>query len=105
MLIFKSGQNFSLSQNMPDIEQLDLDLSWEPVAEAWTLDASAFALTDEAMVRSDADFIFYNQPQLADGGIELQGDGRRFRVTLQQLPAAVVRIAFAATLDAPADAT
>ena len=99
MLTFQAGQNFSLSQKTPGIEQVDLELSWEPAEGPWTLDASAFALTAEGRVRSDGDFIFYNQPTLADGGIQLQAEGRCFAVRLAELPADIVRVAIAVTLD------
>lgn len=105
MLTFQAGQNVSLSQKTPGIEQVDLDLSWEPAQGPWTLDASAFALTVDGQVRSDADFIFYNQPELAGGGIQLEQEGRRFAVRLAELPAAIARVAFTVTLDAPAGET
>ncbi|HSA47593.1 MAG TPA: virulence factor SrfC family protein, partial [Candidatus Competibacteraceae bacterium] len=100
MLTFQAGQNFSLSQKTPGIQQVDLDLSWEPAEGPWMLDASAFALTAEGKVRNDGDFIFYNQPALADGGIDLEQEGRRFAVRLAELPADIIRIAIAVTLEA-----
>ena len=100
MLTFQAGQNFSLSQKTPGIEQVDLDLSWEPAEGPWMPDVSAFALTAEGQVRNDGDFIFYNQPALADGGINLEQEGRRFAVRLADLPPDIARIAIAVTLDA-----
>lgn len=100
MLTFQAGQNFSLSQQTPGIQQVDLDLSWEPTGGSWTLDASAFALTNQGRVRNDGDFIFYNQPTLMDGGIQLEQEGRRFAVRFADLPPDIARIAIAVTLDA-----
>ncbi len=100
MLTFQAGQNFSLSQKTPGIEQVDLDLSWEPAEGPWMLDASAFALTAEGQVRNDGDFIFYNQPMLIGGGIQLQQESRRFAVRLADLPPDIARIAIAIALDA-----
>src|SRR5690606_22702016 len=40
------------------------------------LDASAFLLTANGKVRSDADFIFYNQMRAVDGSVEHTGDNR-----------------------------
>jgi len=100
VLTFQAGQNFSLSQKTPGIQRVDLDLSWEPAEGSWTLDASAFALTAQGRVRSDGDFVFYNQPALADGGMVLEQEGRRFAITLANLPADIARVAIAVTLDA-----
>ena len=94
MLTFQAGQNFSLSQKTPGIQQVDLDLSWEPAEGSWMLDASAFALTDQGRVRGDGDFIFYNQPDLAGGGIRLEQGEVRLQAVFQQsrhLPGSLVR--------------
>ncbi|MDQ5908436.1 MAG: hypothetical protein QG599_527 [Pseudomonadota bacterium] len=105
MLTFQAGQNFSLSQKTPGIQRVDLDLSWEPAEGSWTLDASAFALTAQGQVRNDGDFVFYNQPELAGGGVQLQQEGRRFAITLADLPADIARVAIAVTLDAESGQT
>jgi tellurite resistance protein TerA len=78
------------------------------VAFAWTpaagrdvdADASAYLLTASGKVRSDADMIFYNQPQGGSGGISfLSGSGRgAFEVDLQRLPAEIERIVFCVTV-------
>ena len=102
MLTFQAGQNLSLSQQNPGIQLVELSLSWEPADGPWTLDASAFALTDQGAVRGDEDFIFYNQPTLAGNGITLQGNGQQFAVRLADLPAVIARVAIAVTLDAEA---
>ncbi len=75
---------------------------WAPSVPADQIDISAFLLGGNDKVRSDADFIFYNQPATPDGSICLldqQTDsrgGRRqsFRIQLQQLPADVNNVAF-----------
>ncbi|MCC9000873.1 MAG: TerD family protein, partial [Candidatus Contendobacter sp.] len=100
MLTFQAGQNLSLSQQTPGLQHLELELSWEPADGSWTLDASAFALTAQSRVRSDGDFIFYNQPALPDGSLQLEPDGRRFTVRLAALPIEVEKVAIALTLDA-----
>ena len=100
MLTFQAGQNLSLSQQTPGLQHLELELSWEPADAPLTLDVGAFALTAQSRVRSDADFIFYNQSALPDGGLQLEPDGRRFTVRLSTLPIAVEKIAIALTLDA-----
>jgi len=100
VLTFQAGQNLSLSQQTPGLQHIELELSWESADDPWTLDAGAFALTAQSRVRGDGDFIFYNQPMLPGGGLQLEPDGRRFSVRLAALPAAVEKIAIALTLDA-----
>jgi tellurite resistance protein TerA len=93
------GQNFSISKHSPAPAAVDIALSWEPASTPLTIDANAFALTAAGKVRSDNDFIFYNQLTLAGGGIERASDGRRFTVRFAQLPAAIEKIAIALTID------
>ena len=100
MLTFQAGQNLSLSQQNPGIQLVELTLSWEPADGPRTLDASAFALTDQGTVRGDGDFIFYNQPALAGNGVTLQGNGQQFAIRLADLPTAIARVAIVVTLDA-----
>jgi tellurite resistance protein TerA len=93
------GQNFSISKHSPAPAAVDLALSWEPASTPLIIDANAFALTAEGKVRSDGDFIFYNQLTLAGGGLERASDGRRFTVHFARLPAVIEKIAIALTLD------
>jgi tellurite resistance protein TerA len=62
------------------------------------IDTSAFALNSQGKVRGDGDFIFYNQPELAGGGIKRAADGKRFDIDFEQLPAAVEKIALTLTI-------
>ena len=52
-------------------------LGWDERATdgaAFDLDASAFILSAQGRVRSDADFIFYNNLRSGDGSVEHLGD-------------------------------
>lgn len=100
MLTFQAGQNVSLSQQSPGLQGVELELNWEPADGPWTLDASAFALTEQSRVRGDGDFVFYNQPALPDGGLTLEPEGRRFTVRFAALPEAIAKVAIALALDA-----
>ncbi len=100
MLTFQAGQNLSLNQQAPGIRIVEVELGWEPAEGPWTLDAGAFALTTQGRVRGDEDFVFYNQPTLSEGGLQLDPAGRRFTVNLAELPAGIATIAIALTLDA-----
>jgi tellurite resistance protein TerA len=93
------GQNLSITRHPAAPAAVEIELSWEPTTTPLTLDSSAFALTGQGQVRDDGDFVFYNQPALAGGGIQRGGDGRTFTVTFAQLPAGIERIVIALTLD------
>ncbi|HRD66189.1 MAG TPA: TerD family protein [Candidatus Competibacter sp.] len=93
------GQNFSITKQSPATTAAEIVLGWEPSNTALTIDSSAFALTAQGKVRSDDDFVFYNQPALPGGGIQRAGDGRTFTVAFAQLPPAIERIVVALTID------
>ena len=99
MLTFQAGQNLSLNQQAPGIRLVEVELGWEPADSPLTLDAGGFALTAQNQVRGDADFIFYNQPALPGGSLQLDTTGRRFTVKLAELPVDIATIAIALTLD------
>lgn len=93
------GQNFSISKLSPAPTAVEIALVWEPSGTPLTLDSSAFALNAQGKVRGDEDFVFYNQPSLAGGGIQRAGDGRAFTVNFGQLPPAIEKIVVALTVD------
>ncbi|WP_241387512.1 TerD family protein [Rhodococcus sp. CH91] len=93
-------------QNMPlptDVSHIDIVLGW---TEAETeVDASALLLGDAGKVRSDADFVFYNQPESSDGSVRFLGNGAteegaqaRISVDLATVPEDVHTIALAGSL-------
>jgi tellurium resistance protein TerD len=64
------GANVSLSKSVPGLSNILVGLGWDARATngaAFDLDASVFMLSASGTVRSDADFIFFNQPASADG--------------------------------------
>ncbi len=66
--MLSKGQNVSLPA---EVEQIDVVLGWtESEVE---VDASALLLNAEGKVRSDEDFVFYNQPESTDGSIRFLG--------------------------------
>ncbi|MDS4026756.1 MAG: TerD family protein [Candidatus Contendobacter sp.] len=93
------GQNISLTQRQPAPATVAIVLAWEPAHTPLAIDSSAFALTSQGKVRGDGDFIFYNQPALAGGGIQRASDGRAFTVNFTALPAATERVVIALTID------
>lgn len=73
---------------------------------AFDLDAAAFLLNASGKVRSEADFVFYNN--LVGAGVQHTGDNRtgegegddeQLLVDLTQVPADVEKIAFTVTID------
>ena len=62
----RAGQNVALND-----DAITITISWRPSAN--DLDASAILLDHSGRVRSDADFVFYNQPTTPDGAIRHTG--------------------------------
>ncbi|MGW0036671.1 TerD family protein [Gordonia sp. NPDC003376] len=63
-------------------------------------DVSALLVTDQAVVRSDADFVFYNQP--SGPGVDLRpGPGRlgRLHIVTERVPAEISAVRMVLTLD------
>lgn len=104
------GQNVSLSKEAPGLTKVLVGLGWDARAtdgQDFDLDASAFLQGASGKVRSDADFIFYNQPKSSDGSIEHTGDNKTgagdgddesLKVDLAGVPADVQKIAFCVTI-------
>jgi stress response protein SCP2 len=85
---------------LPDgVGRLLVRLGW---AGGVDLDASALLLTASGKVRSDADFVFYNQPRSTDGSVTHQGKAGTvdsLQVDLAALPAEIETVAIAASTD------
>jgi len=106
----QKGGNVNLSKEAPGLSNLKLGLGWDVRATdgaAFDLDAVAFLLTSSGKVRSDADFIFYNNAKSSDGSVQHSGDNRTgegegddesLTVDLAKVPADVDRIALAVTI-------
>jgi tellurium resistance protein TerD len=104
------GGNVSLSKEAPGLKHIVIGLGWDLRATdgaAFDLDASAFLLNDGGKVRSDADFIFYNNKTSAEGAVEHlgdnltgegEGDDEQIKVSLDTVPADVTKIAVTVTI-------
>ncbi len=109
-LTLQKGGNLSLSKTDPTLTNVLIGLGWDPRAtdgQDFDLDASAFLLGANGKVRSEADFIFYNQLKSADGSVEHTGDNRTgagdgddevVKVDLARVPADVEKIVFVVTI-------
>ena len=106
----QKGGNVSLSKEAPGLTKMLIGLGWDVRATDgadFDLDGSAFLLNASGKVRSDADFIFYNQPKSDNGAVAHQGDNRTgegegddevIEVDLAAVPADVDKIAITVTI-------
>ncbi len=104
------GGNVSLTKSAPGLTNIVIGLGWDARATdgaGFDLDASAFLLAAAGKVRSDSDFIFFNQATSADGSVkhlgdnttgEGDGDDEQLTVDLAKVPADVDKIAIAVTI-------
>jgi tellurium resistance protein TerD len=104
------GGNLSLTKTDPTLKNIIIGLGWDarPTDGAdFDLDASAFMVKEDGKVRSDSDFIFYNQTKSTCGSVEHTGDNRTgagdgddesLIVILDKVPADIQRIVFTVTI-------
>jgi tellurium resistance protein TerD len=106
----QKGGNVNLSKAAPGLSAVALGLGWDVRAtdgDAFDIDASAFMLTADGKVRSDTDFIYFNNKKSTDGSIEHlgdnltgagEGDDETINVTLDGVPSDVDKIGFTVTI-------
>lgn len=73
----QKGQNISLNKEAPGMQEIHLGLGWDvrqSTGADFDVDAFVFGLGEDGKVVSDGYFIFYNQLQSPDGGIQHTGD-------------------------------
>lgn len=104
------GGNVSLSKEAPAMTRVLIGLGWDARATDgadFDLDASVFMLTAAGKVRSDADFIFYNQLKSTCASVEHTGDNKTgsgdgddeaVKVQLANVPAEITKLAFTVTI-------
>lgn len=104
------GGNVSLSKAAPGLKAVNVGLGWNPRStdgEAFDIDASVFLLNASGKVRSDSDFIFYNNLKSSDGSVEHTGDNRTgagdgddemVKVNLDTVPADMDKLVFGVTI-------
>ncbi|NOG32564.1 TerD family protein [Halomonas sp. TBZ9] len=104
------GGNVSLSKEAPGLKHVVVGLGWDPRVtdgQEFDLDASVFLCGEDGKVRSDTDFVFYNNKVGGDGSVEHQGDNRtgegdgddeQVKIDLSSVPADVKKLAFAVTI-------
>ena len=109
MSLIKGG-NVSLSKNAPGLTKIFVGLGWDVRATegaAFDLDASVFMLKEDNKVRSDSDFIFYNNLKSTCGSVEHMGDNRTgvgegddevIKMDLAGMPPEVARLSIGVTI-------
>lgn len=78
-LTLSKGSNLSLTKADPGLQLAMVGLGWDPrttAGDQFDLDASALLIGANGKVRSNDDFIFYNQLASKDGSVVHQGDNR-----------------------------
>ncbi|MBF0257422.1 MAG: TerD family protein [Desulfamplus sp.] len=71
------GGRLSLSKEAPGLSKIQIGLGWDERAtdgSEYDLDASVFLLNSAGKVRSDNDFVFYNNLKAINGAVEHMGD-------------------------------
>jgi tellurium resistance protein TerD len=106
----QKGGNVNLSKEAPGLTQMKVGLGWDVRATdgaAFDLDGVVFMVNPAGKVRSDGDFIFYNNLKSADGSVQHSGDNRTgagegddetVTIDLTKVPAEVDKIVFAVTI-------
>ncbi len=104
------GGNVSLSKEDPNLKKVIVGLGWDVRATdgaAYDLDASVFIVNEQNKVRSDSDFIFYNNLRSSDGSVEHtgdnltgegEGDDEQVKVDLEKIPSEVNKLVFSVTI-------
>lgn len=106
----QKGGRISLTKEAPTLNQVHVGLGWDERTTdgaEFDLDASAFLLNEQGKVRSDSDFIFYNQLESSDGSVRHTGDNRTgtgegddevLLLDLSRIPADIKKVAFTVTI-------
>ena len=104
------GGNVNLSKEAPGLNKIQVGLGWDARVTdgaAFDLDASCFLVKTDGKVRSDADFCFYNNKNVADGAVvhmgdnqtgDAEGDDETVKVELSKVPADVDKVVFSVTI-------
>ncbi|NNH71452.1 TerD family protein [Nocardia uniformis] len=98
--ILSKGQNVSLPG---DIERVDVVIGW--AESEIEVDASALLIGEDRKVRSDSDFVFYNQPESSDGSVRFLGSSAteggaqtRIAIDLSAIPDDIHTVALAGSV-------
>ena len=106
----QKGGNVNLSKEAPGLTNMVVGLGWDTRATdgaAFDLDGAIFLLDAQGKVRSDADFVFYNNLKSTDGSVVHSGDNttgagdgddETVTIDLSKVPADVDKVILAVTI-------
>jgi tellurium resistance protein TerD len=106
----QKGGNVNLSKEAPGLSKMIVGLGWDTRATdgaGFDLDGAVFLVNAEGKVRSDADFVFYNNLKSTDGSVVHSGDNttgagdgddETVTIDLAKVPADVEKVIFAVTI-------
>ncbi len=109
-VLLTKGSNVNLSKTAPNMKHALVGLGWDARSTdgaEFDLDASCFLLAPTGKVRTDSDFIFYNNLKSVDGSVLHTGDNRTgvgdgddeaLKIQLDKVPADVDRIPVVVTI-------
>lgn len=109
-ITLQKGGNVNLTKTDPNLRELLVGLGWDTRTSdgaGFDLDASLFMVQENGKVRSDADFIFYNQLTSTCGSVEHTGDNKTgagegddeaLKIKLAAVPPAITRLVIAVTI-------
>lgn len=105
------GQKVDLTKTNPGLTEVIVGLGWDvnkyDGQHDFDLDGSVFLLGANGLVRTETDFVFYNNPTGADGAVVHSGDNRTgegdgddesIEINLSKIPADVEKVAFTVTI-------
>ncbi|MGE7625082.1 TerD family protein [Viridibacillus sp. NPDC096237] len=107
----QKGQKVDLTKSNPGLTNLIVGLGWDTNkydgGGDFDLDSSVFLLGANGKVTAPEDFVFYNNTKGAGGAVEHSGDNltgagdgddETSKVSLNQIPATIERVAFTVTI-------
>ncbi|HEU5437609.1 MAG TPA: TerD family protein [Telluria sp.] len=106
----QKGGNVNLSKEAPGLSKMVIGLGWDTRSTdgaAFDLDGAVFLLNASGKVRSDADFVFYNNLKSTDGSVVHSGDNltgagdgddETVTIDLTKVPADIDKIAVGVTI-------
>ena len=106
----QKGGNVNLSKEAPGLSKMVVGLGWDTRATdgaGFDLDGAVFLVNAAGKVRSDADFVFYNNLKSTDGSVVHSGDNttgagdgddESVTIDLSKVPADIERVIVAVTI-------
>ncbi|WIF95270.1 TerD family protein [Caminicella sporogenes] len=110
-IVLKKGQKVDLTKDNPGLKKVIIGLGWDTNKYSggfdFDLDASAFLCGENGRVRSEQDFIFYNNLEHSSGSVihtgdnrtgEGEGDDEQILIDFSKVPENVHKIAITVTI-------